>query len=135
MALKSVIVLESTNPHFGWNDSGSKPSGFPLNWINGPEKVCKSISFGGFSGFLACRAIRNVEDGNSSKRSTKLQRVIDETKSEVSKRLQKDSSSFPSGLSYSSLYDLWILLSFELIYIPVLRTDLGWFPVGCLIKV
>ncbi|KAG6661226.1 hypothetical protein I3843_03G154400 [Carya illinoinensis] len=103
MALKSVIVLESTNPHFGWNDSGSKPSGFPLNWINGPEKVCKSISFGGFSGFLACRAIRNVEDGNSSKRSTKLQRVIDETKSEVSKRLQKDSSSFPKPLSVSDL--------------------------------
>lgn len=105
MALKSVIVLEGTNPHFGWNDSGSKPSGVPLNWINGPEKVCKSMSFGGFSGFSACRAIRNVEDGNTSKRGTKLQRVIDETK-----------SSFPSGLSYSHLSDLWILLSFELIY-------------------
>ncbi|KAF5481059.1 hypothetical protein F2P56_001746 [Juglans regia] len=92
MALKSVIVLEGTNPHFGWNDSGSKPSGFPLNWINGPEKVCKSMSFGGFSGFSACRAIRNVEDGNTSKRGTHLERVIDETK-----------SSFPKPLSVSDL--------------------------------
>lgn len=99
MALKSVVLLGSINLHLGWKDLGSKPSGFPSNWINGSEEACKWVRFGGFS---ACPAIRSVEGGNTSKQDTDLQRVVDKTENDISKRLQKDSSSFPSGSTYSN---------------------------------
>lgn len=105
-----MVAFGGSSPH----DLGSKPSELALSWINGSGEVCKWIRFGGFSSFSACRAIRSVEDGNTSKRGTELQRVIEQTGNDVSMKLQKDLSSLPSGLSFCSLSDLWILLSFEL---------------------
>lgn len=101
MALESVVAFGGTNPQSGLKNLGCKPSGFALNWINGSEKVCKWMRFGGFSGVSACRSMRSVEDENESKRETKLQRVVDQTDNDVSMRLQKDLSSLPSGLFYS----------------------------------
>jgi hypothetical protein len=101
MALESAVVFGGTIPQLGLKDLGCKPSGFGLNWINGSERVCKWMRSGGISGFSACRSIRSVEDENKSKRETKLQRVVDQTNNDVSRRLQKDLSSLPSGLFYS----------------------------------
>lgn len=103
MALKTVVVLGVTNSQYGWKDLGTKPSGFPLNWINESEKVCKWMRFGGFPGLSACRAIRPVENKNTSNRGTKLQQIVDQTGNDVSRRLQKDLNSLPRPLSVSDL--------------------------------
>ncbi|KAL0001691.1 hypothetical protein SO802_015472 [Lithocarpus litseifolius] len=103
MALKTVVVLGVTNSQSGWKDFGSKPSGFPLNRINESEKVCKRMRFGGFPGLSACRAIRSVENENTSNRGTKLQQIVDQTENDVSRRLQKDLNSLPRPLSVSDL--------------------------------
>nr|XP_023920052.1 arogenate dehydratase/prephenate dehydratase 1, chloroplastic-like [Quercus suber] len=103
MALKTVVVLGVTNSQYGWKDLGTKPSGFPLNWINESEKVCKWMRFGGFPGLSACRAIRSVENKNTSNRGTKLQQIVDQTGNDVSRRLQKDLNSLPRPLSVSDL--------------------------------
>ncbi|KAF5458331.1 hypothetical protein F2P56_022366 [Juglans regia] len=99
MALKAMVAFGGSSPH----DLGSKPSELALSWINRSGEVCKWIRFGGFSSFSACRAIRSVEDGNTSKRGTELQRVIEQTGNDVSMRLQKDLSSLPKPLSISDL--------------------------------
>lgn len=96
MALESVVVFGGTIPQLG-----CKSSGFGLNWINGSERVSKWMRSGGSSGFSACRSMRSVEDENKSNPGTKLQRVVDQTKNDVSRSLQKDLSSLPSGLFYS----------------------------------
>jgi hypothetical protein len=98
MALESVVVLGGVIPQLGLKDLGCKPSGFVLNWVNGSEKACMWMRSGGFSGFSACWSMRSVEDENKSKRGTKLQRVVDQTENNVSRRLHKDLSSLPSGL-------------------------------------
>ncbi|XP_062153381.1 arogenate dehydratase/prephenate dehydratase 1, chloroplastic-like [Alnus glutinosa] len=103
MALESAVVFGGTIPQLGLKDLGCKPSGFGLNWINGSERVCKWMRSGGISGFSACRSMRSVEDENKSKRETKLQRVVDQTNNDVSRRLQKDLSSLPKPLSVSDL--------------------------------
>ncbi|XP_050248003.1 arogenate dehydratase/prephenate dehydratase 1, chloroplastic-like isoform X1 [Quercus robur] len=103
MALKTVVVLGVTNSQYGWKDLGSKPSVFPLNRINESEKVCKWMRFGGFPGLSACRAIRSVENENTSNRGTKLQQIVDQTENDVSRRLQKDLNSLPRPLSISDL--------------------------------
>lgn len=109
MALKSMVAFGASYPHHGTKDLGFKPSEVALIWINGSGEVCKWNRSGGFSGFSACRAIRSVEDGrNTSNRGTELQRVIEPTEKDVSTRLQKDLSSLPSGLSFSSLSDFYI---------------------------
>ncbi|KAK7843617.1 arogenate dehydratase/prephenate dehydratase 1 [Quercus suber] len=82
---------------------GDQASGFPLNWINESEKVCKWMRFGGFPGLSACRAIRSVENKNTSNRGTKLQQIVDQTGNDVSRRLQKDLNSLPRPLSVSDL--------------------------------
>lgn len=121
MALKTVFVLGGTNSQLGWKDLGPKPSGFALNSVNGSEKMCKWMRFGGFPGLSACRAIGSVENENTSNQGTKLQRIVDQTENDVSRRLQKDLNSLPSGFAYSNLSHLWILFCFELIY--ALRLD------------
>lgn len=100
MALKTVVVLGVTNSQYGWKDLGSKPSGFPLNRINESEKVFKWMRFGGFPGLSACRAMRSVENENTSNRSTKLQQIVDQTENHVSRGLQKDLNSLPSGVLF-----------------------------------
>ncbi|KAK4577267.1 hypothetical protein RGQ29_027688 [Quercus rubra] len=103
MALKTVVVLGVTSSQYGWKDLGSKPSGYPLNRINESEKVCKWMRFGGFPGLSACRAIRSVENENTSNRGTKLQQIVDQTENDDSRRLQRDLNSFPRPLSISDL--------------------------------
>ncbi|GMY09877.1 arogenate dehydratase/prephenate dehydratase 1, chloroplastic-like [Fagus crenata] len=103
MALKTVFVLGGTNSQLGWKDLGPKPSGFALNWVNGSEKMCKWMRFGGFPGLSACRAIGSVENENTSNQGTKLQRIVDQTENDVSRRLQKDLNSLPRPLSVSDL--------------------------------
>ena len=106
MALEFVVVFEGVIPQLGLKDLGLKdlgcePSRLALNWVNGLDKVCKWMRSGGFSGFSACRSMRSVEDENKSKQGTKLQRVVDQTENNVSRRLYKDLSLLPSGLFYS----------------------------------
>lgn len=100
MALKTVVVLGVTSSQYGWKDLRSKPSGYPLNRINESEKVCKWMRFGGFPGLSACRAIRSVENENTSNRGTKLQQIVDQTENDDSRRLQRDLNSFPSGVLF-----------------------------------
>lgn len=100
MALKTVVVLGVTNSQYGWKDLGSKPSGFPLNRINESEKAFKWMRFSGFPGLSACRAMRSVENENTSNRGTKLQQIVDQTENHVSRGLQKDLNSLPSGVLF-----------------------------------
>lgn len=102
MALKCNVVLGSTVSQLGWGDLGYKSSGVSCYSTRELEGVS---NFGGFAGrSSAIRAIRSVEDEKPSKPAAKKWgHVVDQTESNVSKKLSKDSGSLPKPLSIADL--------------------------------
>ena len=91
-----MAVLGNGVPKLGWEYLEFRPSGVALNLVEGSKNVSKWMSFGVLS---ACRGIRSLEE-KSSKPDNEFQQVSDQGEHNISKRSNKDLSSFPSVLSY-----------------------------------
>ncbi|GMP53990.1 hypothetical protein CsSME_00019278 [Camellia sinensis var. sinensis] len=101
MALNGVVKLGSVVPQLGWGELSLKPYGFVCCQVKGKEGVRKWECLNGFLSLSSThQTIRSVDDDEkSSSSATELQRVVDQTEGNGSRRLQNDSTSLPRPLS------------------------------------
>ncbi|KAG5545571.1 hypothetical protein RHGRI_017912 [Rhododendron griersonianum] len=104
MALEGVVKVKvgCAVPHLGYGDLGFKHSGFAFYWVRDKEKGRKWDCCGVFSGLSPIRSVDGESSSNSNS-AAKLQRLVDQTEGNGSRKLQKDSSSsLPRPLTLSS---------------------------------
>lgn len=102
MALKGVLLkVGCAIPHLGHGDLGFNHSGFVFYGVRDKEKGRKWDCCGGFS---CLSPIRAAEDESSSNSAAELQRLVDQTEGNGSRKMQKgSSSSLPRPLSITGL--------------------------------
>ncbi|XP_042519667.1 arogenate dehydratase/prephenate dehydratase 1, chloroplastic [Macadamia integrifolia] len=103
MASKAVAVWGSYVSQLGREDSGSRRSGFALNWNRDIERSCKFGRIGVSGDLAALLATKPVEDENPASPTVELQRLVEQYGNNESKRLHKDVNSLPRPLSVTDL--------------------------------
>ncbi|XP_058220336.1 arogenate dehydratase/prephenate dehydratase 1, chloroplastic-like [Rhododendron vialii] len=104
MALEGVVKVKvgCAVPRLGYGDLGFKHSGFAFCWVRDKEKGRKWDCRGVFSGLSPIRSVDGESSSNSNS-AAELQRLVDQTEGNGSRKLQKDSSSsLPRPLTLSS---------------------------------
>lgn len=112
MALEGVVKVKvgCAVPHLGYGDLGFKHSGFAFYWVRDKEKGRKWDCCGVFSGLSPIRSVDGESSSNSNS-AAELQRLVDQTEGNGSRKLQKDSSSsLPSGFSNHIKFNAWVVL-------------------------
>ncbi|XP_028121350.1 uncharacterized protein LOC114318612 isoform X2 [Camellia sinensis] len=107
MALNGVVKLGSVVPQLGWGELSLKPSGFVCYQVKDKEGVRKWECLNGFLSLSSThQTIGSVDDDEkSSSSATELQRVVDQTEGNGSRRLQNDSTSLPSIVGFYLIKD------------------------------
>ncbi|XP_028121351.1 uncharacterized protein LOC114318612 isoform X3 [Camellia sinensis] len=104
MALNGVVKLGSVVPQLGWGELSLKPSGFVCYQVKDKEGVRKWECLNGFLSLSSThQTIGSVDDDEkSSSSATELQRVVDQTEGNGSRRLQNDSTSLPTKIFFKA---------------------------------